>query len=571
MLASLFVSDLALIRRLSVDFHRGFSVLTGETGAGKSLVLDAIGLLLSSSKGQKDLVRRGEEKTEVSLFFTDLSAEARAALAELVGEEEIADGVTLSRILFADGKSQAKINGRSFPFARVSEIAKLLISIHGQHESGGLLDEKKHRVYLDSALDEFGQKALSEYARLYGEYRALSAKIAEMEEAAPDAEETVALLDFKMREIAKVKPKAGEEEALEEKLASLRSFEKNFAALATAERALAGGEKGKGAVYLLEGAARKLEQFGEEEPYSSFSAELYEFARRAKEMRDEIGYALSEFSEEDPGALSDRVQKRLDEIWRLKAKYGTSVEEILEKYEEMKQKKDLTLSLKDDIKRGKETFSELKKKLCLAGRNLSAARKKRAEQLEKEIHSVLSFLDMPKMRFSVLFSPLEEPSAEGLEKITFGIAANTGEGMASLSSVASGGELSRILLALSLRLGKEKDADTLIFDEIDTGISGEAAQKVGICLKTLGEDRQIFAVTHSAQVATLADHHFLVEKREEAGRTESALSELSEEESLREDARLLGGKDISAEAISAAKTLKAEGKKEFLIQKDTFR
>ncbi len=570
MLASLFVSDLALIKRLSVDFHRGFSVLTGETGAGKSLVLDSIALFLSS-KGQKELVRRGEEKMEVSLYFTDLSEEAEEFCSELVGKEEIADGVTLSRVVFADGKSTAKINGRSFPFARVSEAAKMLLSVHGQHESGGLLDEKKHRKYLDSALDEEGRKALLEYSELYSEYRDLSAKISEMEREAPDAEETVALIDFKLREIAKVKPKIGEEEALEKKLATLRSFEKNYSALSTAERALGGGEKGKGAIYLLEGAARKLEQFGEEEPYSSFSAQLYEFARKAKEMRDEIGYQLSEFSEEDPGDLSDRVQKRLDEIWRLKAKYGTSIDQILSKYEELKQKKDLTLSLKDDIKRGKEKLKKLKKELLLAGEKVSAARKKCAEKLESEIHSVLAFLDMPKMRFSVLFEALSEPSAEGMEKITFGIAANTGEGIKSLSQVASGGELSRIMLALSLRLGKEKDADTLIFDEIDTGISGEAAQKVGICLKILGESRQIFSVTHSAQVATLADHHYLVEKREEGGRTESVLTELSREGSLREAARLLGGKDLSEEAISAAEKLFAEGKEEFLNQKDTFR
>lgn len=571
MLASLFVSDLALIRRLSVDFHRGFSVLTGETGAGKSLVLDAIGLLLSSSKGQKELVRRGEEKMEVSLYFTDLSEDAIRLLSELVGEEEISDGVTLSRTVTCDGKSTTRINGRPFPFARTAEVAKLLLAIHGQHESSGLIDEKKHRMYLDSALDEKGQEALSEYQRLYAEFRALSAEISEMEKAAPDAEETIALLDFKMREIAKVKPKPGEEEALEEKLASLRRFEKNYSALATASRALAGGEKGKGAVYLLEGAARKLEAFGEEEPYAAFSAELYEFARRAKEMSDEIGYALSEFSEEDPGALSDRVQKRLDEIWRLKAKYSSSVEEILEKYAEMKEKKDLTLSLKDDIKRGNEKLSGLKKELLLAGRALGDARRRCAEKLEREIHFVLAFLDMPKMRFSVLFSPCEEPSAEGMEKITFGIAANTGEGMKALSQVASGGELSRILLALSLRLGKAKDADTLIFDEIDTGISGEAAQKVGICLKTLGEKRQIFCVTHSAQVATLADHHYLVEKREEGGRTETGIKMLSEKESLDAAARLLGGKDITSEALSAAEKLKTEGTKEFFLQKDSFR
>jgi DNA repair protein RecN (Recombination protein N) len=259
----------------------------------------------------------------------------------------------------------------------------------------------------------------------------------------------------------------------------------------------------------------------------------------------------------------DQIQRRLDEIYRLKMRLGKSADEILLYYEELKEKKNLTLSRKDDIKKGKEIISRLEKELFEAGKALRAERSMTAKKLEKEIGSVLSFLDMPKMQFSVLFTPLDTYSSEGTEKIAFGISANTGEGVKPLSQVASGGEMSRIMLALTLKLLKAKDAATLVFDEIDTGISGATAQKIGVCMKILGEERQIFCVTHSAQVATLADHHFLVAKSEKDGRTETTLTPLTEKEALRETARLLGGKEIGEEALSAGENLRLEGKREF--------
>ena len=568
MLTSLFVSDLALIRRLSVDFHRGFSVLTGETGAGKSLVLDSLGLFLSQKAG-KELVRHGEEKLEVSLYFTELTEEQIASLSELVDPEEAREGVTLTRIVYATGKSLSKLCGRTLPFSRLSALASELLAIHGQNSAVGLLDEKKHGRYLDDALSPEGRKALAEYRSAYGEHLSAKKALDQLRADVLEGKEKLALYEYQMQEIARVKPKRGEEEKLEEKLRHLQNFEKEYGAVATAHRALSGGEKGKGAVFLLSAAARKLEELGEGE-YAEAAAKLYELAESAKELEGSLTSALDGYGEEDPGDLMDRIQKRMDALYRLKQKFGMTVDEILDYYEQIKEKKDLTLRGKDDIKKGELHLASLAETLSLAGEKLSEARRETAEMLEREIHGTLAFLDMPKMRFSVLLTPCPA-GADGCEKIAFGIAANTGEGTKPLAQVASGGEMSRIMLALSLKLLKEKDAPTMIFDEIDTGISGATAQKIGICLKSLARDRQIFCVTHSAQVSTLADRHFLVEKSESEGRTETRLTLLDETGSQRENARLLGGRELSAEARCAADKLRSEGLAEFEKIKDTLR
>lgn len=568
MLTSLFVSDLALIRRLSVDFHRGFSVLTGETGAGKSLILDSLGLFLSS-KGGKELVRHGEEKLEVSLFFTDLTEEQIASLSELVDPEEAREGVTLTRIVYATGKNLSKLCGRTVPFSRLSALASELLAIHGQNSAVGLLDEKNHRRYLDDALPPDGQKALADYKAAYAEYQTAKKALEKLRADVADGKEKLALYEYQMQEIARVKPRRGEEEKLEEKLCHLQNFEKEYGAVATAHKALSGGEKGKGAVFLLSVAARKLEELGEG-AHTETAQKLYELAESAKELEGNLSSALSDYGDEDPGDLMDRIRKRMDALYRLKQKFGKSVDEILDYYEEIKEKKDLTLRGKDDIKKSESALAELSSKLEAASSALTLARQKTAQTLEREIHGTLAFLDMPKMRFSVLLTPEEGFTPDGGEKVVFGIAANTGEGTKPLAQVASGGEMSRIMLALSLKLLKEKDAPTMIFDEIDTGISGATAQKIGICLRALAQSRQIFCVTHSAQVSTLADHHFLVEKKEAEGRTETGLTPLEGDASLKENARLLGGRELSEEAKSAADKLRREGLAEFETLKDTF-
>jgi DNA repair protein RecN (Recombination protein N) len=556
MLANLFVSDLALIRNLSVDFGKGFSVLTGETGAGKSLVLDSLNLFLEQ-KGAKDLVRHGAEQLEASLFFDEISPFACGALSEFLPPEEIQEGICLSRVVTKEGKSIQKCNGRSMPFSQIRRIASTLLAIHGQQSAGGLLDEKNHRVYLDEALPSEGKQCLAEYRSLWEAYTENEKELARMESEVGQAKEKIDLYTYQLNEIAKVKPKLGEEEALEQRLAALQNAEKFHGAISVAHRALSGGEKGRGAFFLLEAAAAKLDVLGKDHPLSSHAEELYEMARRTKEIAGEVSFAFSQ-EEEDPGDLMDRIRRRIDALYQLKLKYGSTVEEVLAFYEETKRKKDSTEQLKDDIKIRLAKKADLTAKLEETAGHLTAAREAVARQLEEEIHSVLAFLDMPKMRFFVSLEP-GSLSPWGKEAVSFRISPNTGEGKRPLSQIASGGELSRIMLALQLKLGSSKDADTVIFDEIDTGISGATSQKIGICLRELAQEKQVFCVTHSAQVSTLAKEHFLVEKREEEGRTETVLTLLGEEESLRENARLLGGAALTPQALSAAGTLREEG------------
>ncbi len=567
MLANLFVTDLALIRHLSVDFHAGFSVLTGQTGAGKSLILDALNLFLEQ-KGAKELVREGAPKLEVSLFFDEISPDTARLLSDYFCEEDVAEGITLMRQVTSDGKSTCKIGGRTVPFSQLKSVAQHLLSIQGQNAAGALLDEKNHRGYLDSALSDADQQVLEEYRALYRDWVKEKNALQQMKETASSGKEKLALLDFQMKEIEKVKPKRGEEEALEARLSALKNSEKIHAALYTADRALSGGEKGRGAVFLLEAAAGKLETLGEPDPDFALAGELYEISRRVKEMAGEVSYRLSQVGEEDPATLVDKIQRRLDLLYKLKLKYGSTVEEVISYYESIKQQKDLTMTLKDDIKRATEQLSALEHKVKEVGAKLTRARKTLARALEEEIGSVLTFLDMPQTRFFVQLSPTE-PGPEGLESVSFAISPNLGEGTKPLAQIASGGESSRIMLALHLKLGRAKDADTMVFDEVDTGISGATAQKIALALKKLSQRKQVLCVTHSAQVSTLSDHHYLVEKSQEDGRTQTRLFCLDEEGRLLENARLFAGATLTQEAKSAAEDLRRQGLREYEKWKDT--
>ena len=310
MLSQIHVRDLALIRRLSMDMEGGFSVLTGETGAGKSLVLDSLNLFLTG-KGAKGLVRQGEEKLSVSLFFTDVSAEIRERFSEYFPEENGSD-LILSRTVWENGKSSCKIGDKAVPFSTLSSLSEALLAICGQHDSGGLLDEKKHGAYLDSALDEKGRETLPRYGSVYEAYRTAKNKLDTLLRDAEDDEKNLPLYEFQQKEIAAVAPKEGEEEELEERLRTLQGFEKRHAGLTTALRALEGGEKGKGALYLLDAAARKLEKSGEED--TSLSDRLYEVLRVAKDVSEEVSSRLSDLGGEDPEEELDRVQKRLSTL-----------------------------------------------------------------------------------------------------------------------------------------------------------------------------------------------------------------------------------------------------------------
>lgn len=561
MLKSLYVSGLALIRRLSVDLDGSFTILTGETGAGKSLILDSLNLFLKPGPA-KDLVRRGEKELQVSLFFDELGDDAKAALAEYLSPEELAEGVTLSRTVTAEGKSLSKLCGRTLPQSAVRAVAEALFAIHGQNDTGKLLQEKNHLGYLDSALPRSGAQLLADYAALWEKYQALEGEIAAWQSDL-DPATMLEVYDFQVKEIARVKPKPGEEEALEQKLTALEGADRRKNALRVADRALSGGEKGRGAAFLLSVAAEKLESLSE----GDLAQRARDLAEEAGELANQVSHLYADALEEDPGETMEKIRKRLDLLFRLKQKYGGSLESVLETYEKAVAERDRLRSRDGEMKRLNGEKKRLLAELQKTGEALRALRQQAAAALEEGVGDLLSFLDMPGTRVRVAMEPLPQPGPHGLDKVAFLLAANAGEGEKPLAKVASGGELSRIMLALQLKLGKARVADTVIFDEIDTGISGATSQKIGICLKALGQGRQVLCVTHSAQVASLADHHFKVEKGEADGRTETTLLPLDEEGSLEEIARILGGKTLSRATRENALALREEGMKEYALQK----
>ena len=562
MLKSLFVSELALIRRLSLDLDGGFTVLTGETGAGKSLVLDSLNLFLKTGSA-KELVRRGAGEMTAELYFDDLSPEAREVLRRLDAPSEDGASATLSRVVSAEGRGVMKLNGRGLPQSTVRRAAEALIAIHGQNDTGLLLDEKNHLACLDSALPDAGAALLARYGELWKRYRGLEEELAGWQ-TDPDPRVMEEVYRFQIKEIARVKPRAGEEEELEEKLRSLSGAADRRDALRVADRALNGGEKGRGAAFLLNAAAGKLEALDEQDPLAVKARDL---AAEAEELADAVSRRYADAAEEDPAEAMDRIQKRLDLLYRLKQKYGGTVEKALEVYEKAAAGLERLALRESETKRLEEEKKALLTELQAVGEGLHKARRAVGDELEKSVSDLLSFLDMPGTALRVSLEELPAPGPAGLDKAAFLLAANAGEGERPLARIASGGELSRIMLALQLKLGKAKTADTVVFDEIDTGVSGATAQKIGLCLKALGRTRQVLCVTHSAQVASLADHHLLVEKAEKDGRTETFVRRLSPEESLEEVARILGGRTLGRATRENALELKAEGLREFELQK----
>lgn len=563
MLANISVKNLALIRSLSVDLGEGFSVLTGETGAGKTLLLDSLKLFLST-KGEKELIRHGEDSLRVSLYFDSFDEEEEERLSALLPDWEKEDGILLERQVFLDGKSRNRIGTKQVPFSLMSKVAKLLFAIHGQHDTIGLTDSKTHPAYLDSAFSPEDEAVLAEYSALYKERSEILREIDRLKEVGAGDQTALDLIDYKLSEIAKAKIRVGEEAVLKKRLEELKSSSKIASALSTASRAVNGGDKGRGAAYLLEVASQRLALLGDLEKFRTLAETLQGLALEVQAAGEELSALTTQMmADEDPEILSDKIGRRLNVIWRILAKYGPTEEEVLATRDKLLQEKDDFFGAKDKIAELMKKRDALEKRLRALAASLHTIRKDLACKLEQNILSVLQFLDMPKVRFSVQITPKDSFSPTGLDEVEFFIATNAGEGLKKLSEIASGGELSRIMLALQIRFGKAKDAGTLIFDEIDTGISGSTSQKIGVCLRALGETKQVLCVTHSAQVASLGNAHFRVAKSEADGRTETSVTPLSDEEALLEVARILGGQALTAQAKENAAQLRLEGEKEY--------
>ncbi len=548
MLSQLFIKNVAVIESASIDFENGFNVFTGETGAGKSILIDSINAVLGG-RTSRDLVRTGEGKAVVSAVFTDISKEAEKLLEEL--GYDIEDELMVSREISAEGKSVCKVNMRPATAGVLKQLSSVLIDVHGQHDSAILQNPELHIGYIDS----FGntEKELCEYKESYKKLRSIERDIKKISMDDSDKAARIDMLKFQVGEIEAAAIEEGEEEELLALSKRIKSSENIMELISETIAALDGNGESEGALEELstaiENCARLAEFFPQYEGLSEKFKEMYyefeEFANDVKDNADELDF--------DP-ALQNRTEKRLDQIFRLKRKYGGSVEEMFKYYQKaVNELESIEFSeerLEKLQKEQKRLFAETKE----LAKALTEKRHRAAEAFEKAVADELSYLNMPNVRFSVNFGETEFTDS-GCDSIEFYIATNAGEPLKPLTKIASGGELSRIMLSIKNVLADKDNVDTLIFDEVDTGISGSAAQKVGKKLKQVSGGRQIICVTHLAQVAAYADNHLLISKSTEGGRTFTSVESLDKDGRINELARIMGGSLTDALKKSAEELL----------------
>lgn len=552
MLQSLHIENAAVIKSADIDLEGGFMVLSGETGAGKSIIIDSINLL-SGSRLSRDMIRTGEDTMLVSAVFTDCREEV-VALLDSYGIS--CDGsVMLMRTLSRDGKSTVKINGRTVTQALQKELCRLLINVHGQNDNQRLM-QKSAQIGILDAYAENGE-LLEEYAKTYRALADVRERLVALDSDTAEKLRIRDMLRYQIEEIAAARLKAGEEEALEAESKRLSAMEKIHAQTHLAYRALHGSEKS--ATVLLERAATALEKIGDVLP------EVAEAAERLTEFRyeiEDIAETVQSYAEEDedPTARLNKIESRLSMIAKLKRKYGADVSEIIA-FREKAQKELDSIENADVIREDLEKeCAKLEKEARALADKIHQKRKAASGKIESSVCETLVFLDMPKVRFSVSLTPLESLRHDGGDMVEFLISANTGEPPKPLERIASGGELSRIMLALKSVLSDKDGVETVIFDEVDAGISGKTSRKVGLKLREIARQIQVICVTHSAQIASLADKHFLISKEDEEGRTQTKVLELDGEGRIAEVARILGGIDVTETQRAVAREMIEEGK-----------
>ena len=557
MLQSLHIENIAVIKSLDLDLREGFSVLSGETGAGKSIILDSLNLLLGN-RVSRELIRSGESRAMVSAVFSELS-EATLAQLEEMGFSCEGGELMLSRTLSADGRGTARLNGQAIPVSIQKEIGRLLLNIHGQNDNQKLLQKSSHAALLDAFAHN--DTEVTAYREAYRAYCQCREALRECDRDAASAAQLRDVLEFQIREIGAAKLRAGEEEKLTRERNKLQNIEKISKQIKFTHYALQGSEKS--ALVLLERAAASLRQI------TAVLPECEELAERLISCRYEVEDISETVCElggeeamgEDPTAALTKIESRLDTISRLERKYGPDIEAVLAFRDNARAKLE-TLENADGYRAQlTEALASAEKTLKHCAAALTATRRRASADMTGQIGEVLRFLDMPRVHFDVRLSPLEgkEPyRADGGDDVEFLISTNPGEPLLPMIRIASGGELSRIMLAIKSVLSGADGIPTVVFDEVDTGVSGKTARKIGIKLKSIAREAQVLCVTHSAQIVSLADHHYYIYKEEVAGRTETHVRTLSEEERVEEIARILGGMQVTDAQRESARELMKE-------------
>lgn len=546
MLSLLHIENIAVIESADISFDSGFNVLTGETGAGKSIVIDAISAILGE-RAYRDMIRTGANKASVRAVFTQVPQCSWFAENGVEYDQE----TVIQRDIFLDGKNVCRVNGALVSVAILRKLGIQLINIHGQHDSAQLFDEDNHLIFLD---DFSANQALRQtYQQKYEAVAALRREIQRMTMDEGEKLRRMETLKYQIAEIEKADLEPGEDEALEERRKLLQNAEKLSQGLDEAVESLYGGEESEGASGLLaqaEHALGRLSRFSDN--FSSFHErvtdlmyQVRDVAEEVKDARDDLSYSADEL---------EQIESRLDVIHRLRKKYGVTCADILDYLEKARKELDDIEFADDHLERLRGKLKKAEKEAWEEALKLRQNRKENAEIMSQRILTELTQLDMPRVQFQCRFGE-QELAPNGADTVAFYMSANAGEALKPMSKVASGGELARIMLSMKNVLAEKDQIGTLIFDEVDTGVSGRAAQKVAEKLHKLARHKQVLCVTHLPQMAAMADTHMLISKTERDGRTYTSVTPLDLEGRKRELARIIGGAQITETTLKSAEEM----------------
>ncbi|NLP14646.1 MAG: DNA repair protein RecN [Clostridium sp.] len=561
MLQRLEIQNIAIIDKIEIELGEGLNVLTGETGAGKSIIIDSINAILGE-RMSKQLIRTGRDKAVVEAVF-QVNIDRMSDLLESFGIEGEEDGtLVISREFTASGKNTCRINGRIATVSMLKKIGERLIDVHGQHDNQSLLRTESHIELLDSFADSKINILKDEYLKHFESYREIKDRLKSLSGDAGERERKIDILRFQIDEIEKANLKVGEEEEIEKQRDVLLNFEKIISTLSNAYEALdSGGNLG---ISALDRINKSVSDFSNIENYDdkystlkkrleAVSYELEDVITEIRELRDGIEY--------EPSVL-EQLEERLDVLYRLKKKYGDSIEDILEYLENAKKELDEIINNEEIINRLKEDLKKEDEQLYKLAKDINCERIKTAKLLENRIGSEFKDLEMKNTKLKVnieFYDSIKDGERKygnnGLDRVEFLISTNVGEPLKPLSKIASGGEMSRIMLAIKTILAKVDKIPTMIFDEIDIGISGIAAQKVGEKLCYISKNHQVISVTHLAQIACIADNNYYIEKVTKGGNTETVVKSLDEEGKRNEIARIIGGVKVSDIALKHAEEM----------------
>lgn len=549
MLKTLNIENIAVIEKAEIEFSEGLNVLTGETGAGKSIVVDSINAILGE-RTSRELVRNGADYAFVSAFFDNAADNVIDKIKSFGFDADAEDGVLVTRKITANGKSVCKINGNSVTVSMLKEVGQLLVNIHGQHDSQALLNPDKHFEFIDMMCSD--KSILQSYKKCFHSLITVRRKLKAVTVDEESKDKELELLDYQIKELSDAEITVGERAELLKKKATIENSENILNALNNTLYFLNGDDENQGAVSLIGLGAKEVSEVNNNSELENISVRLYDMADNLEEIKDLISIQLSqlEFDERE----REKVEERLDLLYRLSLKYGNTEEEMLAFLNNAEKKRNSILYNDEELEILTAQYDEYFEKAVELADKLSEERKKTAKEFEKAVKEQLEFLDMPKISFEVHFDK-GNLTSNGYDKIEFLIATNAGESAKPLAKIASGGELSRIMLAIKSIIAYNDTVGTLIFDEIDTGVSGRASRKIGLRLKSVSNNAQVICVTHSAQIASVANEHYLIKKSVNNNRTYTSVNALDFDGRKKELARIMGGLEITDTLLKSAEEL----------------